>query len=137
MTMTLKEKIEVMEAFHAGKAIQCRLVNASPDSHWRDVEKPMWNFHASDYRVKPDDKPPTRKDLAMNYDQMIAVLQAAKDGKAIQRLLKVPGSKWEDDPKPPWDCGWDFACYFYRVKPEPRVSHKRSGGCGGWKYILV
>ena len=57
----------------------------------------------------------------MNYDQMIAVLQAAKDGKAIQRLLKSHGSKWEDDPKPPWDCGWNFACYNYRVKPEPRV----------------
>ena len=70
----------------------------------------------------------------MNYDQMIAVLQAAKDGKAIQRLLKVPGaSRWEDDLKP----SWDFSCYDYRVKPEPRVFYAAINSVGTLCAISV
>ena len=56
----------------------------------------------------------------MNYDQMIAVLQAAKDGKAIQMRSKVnrrTGGAWYDVTDPLWD----FAACNYRVKPEPRV----------------
>ena len=56
----------------------------------------------------------------MNYDQMIAVLQAAKDGKAIQMRSKVnrrTGGAWYDVTDPLWD----FAACDYRVKPEPRV----------------
>ena len=56
----------------------------------------------------------------MNYDQMIAVLQAAKDGKALQMQAKKrggTGGAWLDVANPLWN----FACYNYRVKPEPRV----------------
>lgn len=55
----------------------------------------------------------------MNYDQMIAVLQAAKDGKAIQMRAKVNrlGGAWWDVADP----FWDFSACDYRVKPEPRV----------------
>jgi hypothetical protein len=116
--MSLKEKIEVMEAFHAGKAIEWRWVGEIGE--WMVTEKPLWNFADCNYRVKPDDKPLTRKDLAMNYDQMIEVLQAAKDGKAIQMRSKVnrrTGGAWHDVTDPLWD----FAACNYRVKPEPRV----------------
>lgn len=55
----------------------------------------------------------------MNYDQMIEVLQAAKDGKAIQcRWVNAsPYNYWRDVEKPTWS----FAAYDYRVKPEPCV----------------
>ena len=55
-----------------------------------------------------------------NIDHMIAVMQAAKEGKAIQRRYRThPDTDvyWKDTPKPSWD--WDT--FDYRVKPaEPR-----------------
>ena len=55
-----------------------------------------------------------------DIDHMIAVLQAFKQGKAIQfRRRSHPDTDvyWKDTPKPCWD--WDT--FDYRVKPaEPR-----------------
>ena len=55
-----------------------------------------------------------------DIDHMIAVTQAAKEGKAIQRRhrhLHDADVYWKDTPKPSWD--WDT--FDYRVKPaEPR-----------------
>ena len=51
----------------------------------------------------------------MTHDEMIAVIQAHKDGKQIEYLLK-PVDRWVEihDPQ------WDFLHYDYRIKPEPR-----------------
>ena len=54
----------------------------------------------------------------MTHDEIIAVIQAHKEGKAIQ--IKTSGRDWSD-----WcDCtnpSWNFATCDYRVKPaEPR-----------------
>ncbi|EAH4635811.1 hypothetical protein A0M37_02600 [Campylobacter jejuni] len=46
---TLKEKIEVMEAFKNGKQVQVKDTN----SDWHDVKEPQWNWLSCDYRVKP------------------------------------------------------------------------------------
>lgn len=56
----------------------------------------------------------------MTIDEIIAVLQAFKDGKAIQFAVR------KSDPRK-WlelsirDLAWNFASYEYRVKPEPRT----------------
>jgi hypothetical protein len=50
----------------------------------------------------------------MTHDEMIAVIQAHKDGKMIQFKQKdVDGWVWA--PRP---C-WNFSSHEYRIKPEP------------------
>lgn len=53
----------------------------------------------------------------MTHDEMIEVIQAHKEGKAIERddLLCV-GTEWERMPR---DGKFNFATFRYRVKPEP------------------
>ena len=55
-----------------------------------------------------------------DIDHMIAVMQAAKEGKAIQRRhhhLHDIDVHWIDAPKP----SWNWTAFDYRVKPaEPR-----------------
>ena len=52
---------------------------------------------------------------AMTHDEMIAVIQAHKEGKAIQfkRHLR---DKWEDVDSDP---SWNFPEVDYRIKPSP------------------
>jgi len=71
----------------------------------------------------------------MNYDQMIAVLQAAKEGKAIQMRAKVNrlGGAWWDVADP----FWDFHTCDYRVKPEPRVFYAAINSAGTLCAISV
>lgn len=49
---TLREQIEVMEAFERGEKIQAnnKLGNFE---YWKDVKNPIWDWHCYDYRVKP------------------------------------------------------------------------------------
>ena len=55
-----------------------------------------------------------------DIDYMIATMQAAKEGKAIQRRYRthpVTDVYWKDTPKP----DWNWTDFNYRVKPaEPR-----------------
>ena len=46
--MTLREKIEVMEAFERGEEIEI-----SSDSGWLGDINPTWNFNEHLYRIKP------------------------------------------------------------------------------------
>ena len=48
---TVKEKIEVMQAFEDGKQVE---VTISGKSKWFNCGEPTWNWVASDYRVKPE-----------------------------------------------------------------------------------
>lgn len=52
----------------------------------------------------------------MTHDEMIAVIQALKDGKVIQFRTTL-GILWRD-----WDRGGylDFIAYVYRIKPTPK-----------------
>ena len=52
----------------------------------------------------------------MTLDEMFAVLQAAKEGKMIQRQHKA-FLDWCDIAEP----DWDFVHFNFRVKPEPRT----------------
>jgi hypothetical protein len=65
----------------------------------------------------------TRGSKTMTHDEMIAVLQAAKEGKKIE-VADRGGSNWGPTAMEPT---WNFATYDYRVRREPR-----SGT--GWKY---
>ena len=54
-----------------------------------------------------------------DIDHMIAVMQAFKEGKAIQywaRCNRGTDENWGDAPNPIWN----WATFEYRVKPEPR-----------------
>lgn len=52
----------------------------------------------------------------MTHDEMIAVIQAHKDGKPIQRKKEWAGDKcWSDLSVPTFD----FTNFDHRIKPEP------------------
>ena len=52
----------------------------------------------------------------MTHDEMIAVIQAHKDGKTIEsRARGIGGAKWVTLNEEP---SWQFSEYDYRIKPE-------------------
>lgn len=53
----------------------------------------------------------------MTYDEMIAVLQAAKEGKKIQFKLRQESVREYEDTFPIWN----FDGFDYRVKPEQKL----------------
>lgn len=54
----------------------------------------------------------------MEINEMIAVLQAHKEGKAVQFKSKTFSQSWIDV-RGGDSLGWDFSAYNYRIKPEP------------------
>ena len=48
--MTLREKIEVMEAFERGEEIEYSLINTND---WLSICDPVWNWDTFTYRIKP------------------------------------------------------------------------------------
>ena len=51
--MTLREKIEVMQAFERGEEIEC---NSLYNPKWTSTTSPAWNWNDFCYRVKPRPK---------------------------------------------------------------------------------
>ena len=47
--MTLREKIEVMEAFERGEEIEVSYINKEK---WSDISNPDWSWGAYNYRIK-------------------------------------------------------------------------------------
>jgi hypothetical protein len=47
---TIKEMVEVMQAFEQGRAIECQPLTWDT---WADCKEPGWNWQLYDYRVKP------------------------------------------------------------------------------------
>lgn len=60
----------------------------------------------------------------MNPDEMIAILQAYKEGKEIEFLdMKNPDEGWHPIPGMKWNFSldrWNFARHKYRIKPDQR-----------------
>lgn len=54
--------------------------------------------------------------MSMTHDEMIAVIQAAKEGKTIQIKGNISG-EWNDAS----GCRFNFVQCQYRIKPEPLV----------------
>ncbi|TXG77821.1 hypothetical protein E6Q11_02120 [Candidatus Dojkabacteria bacterium] len=53
MSKSIKEMVDVMQAFEAGSIIQIKDVDGVDYPCWTDVEHPCWNWGEYDYRVKP------------------------------------------------------------------------------------
>ena len=51
--MTLREKIETMQAFERGEEIEVSYVNKEK---WSDISNPDWSWGAYNYRIKPKPK---------------------------------------------------------------------------------
>ena len=51
--MTLREKIEVMQAFERGEEIEVSYVK---QDKWTDIANPDWSWVAYNYRIKPKPK---------------------------------------------------------------------------------
>ena len=51
--MTLREKIEVMEAFERGEEIEVSYVK---QAKWTGISNPDWSWGAYNYRIKPKPK---------------------------------------------------------------------------------
>lgn len=64
----------------------------------------------------------------MTIDEMIAVLQAAKQGETLQVMRNRDGS-WVDLGEAP---NWNFSVNTYRVKPEPREWRVPVGILNSW-----
>lgn len=65
---TIKEMIEVMQAYVGGKKIECRNINDHSD--WLSTQTPAWDWLRWDYRVKPVSKYrpyETTKELINDY----------------------------------------------------------------------
>jgi hypothetical protein len=54
--MTIDEQIAVMTAFRDGKAVEFRCTTTN--NRWMTTDKPVWNFHEIEYRVKPEPPKP-------------------------------------------------------------------------------
>jgi hypothetical protein len=48
---TLKEQIEVMQAFAEGKQVE--YCGEPTGGAWLDASTPVWDWHTKDYRIKP------------------------------------------------------------------------------------
>ena len=51
--MTLREKIETMQAFERGEEIEVSYVK---QAKWTDISNPDWSWTYYDYRIKPKSK---------------------------------------------------------------------------------
>lgn len=52
----------------------------------------------------------------MTHDEMIALIQAHKNGKTIQNRRIGRNEEWKDAPAP----SWNFWSFEYRIKSEPQ-----------------
>ena len=52
--MTLREKIEVMEAFERGEEIEIKHRDSAMD--WTLTKQPLWDWSKSTFRIKPKTK---------------------------------------------------------------------------------
>ena len=50
--MTIKQMIEVMQAYEDGKKIEVKAKRV--DDNWSWTPYPSWNWAACDYRIKPE-----------------------------------------------------------------------------------
>ena len=55
----------------------------------------------------------------MTHDEMIAVIQASKEGKQIQAKTYDMGTWYNCRPKPQFD----FSNWMYRIKPTPKYQY--------------
>lgn len=56
----------------------------------------------------------------MTHDEMIAVIQAHRDGKSLQwRFAKGGDCEWKECPPPIQGGAFNFELHYFRIKPKP------------------
>ena len=65
--MTLREKIEVMQAFERGEEIESK---AKVDITWDLVDLPTWDWTNREYRIKPKQKQVVAIEKWLIYDNL-------------------------------------------------------------------
>lgn len=107
---TLQEKIEVMQAFADGEAIEgC---NPGWSVEWVRCPHPTWDWVACEYRIAPKTLSPEEARRA----EIVAAYEAGAEIECCERYERVPS--WAVVREPAW-C-WKY--YNYRVKePEPAL----------------
>ena len=65
--MTLREKVETMEAFERGEEIQ---VDKGRYACWALTKEPSWNWSENNYRIKPKPKPTVVIEKWLCYDNL-------------------------------------------------------------------
>jgi len=109
---TLKEKIEVMQAFLDGKAIERGSISSSA---WCPTDDPQWNWTAFDYRISPakaEDEFLTLEELpnifyvrnnaSTETIQIVTIFQDGKFGTSRTPLNICEIRDWHN-------CGWDWS----------------------------
>ena len=76
--MTLREKIEVMEAFERGEEIEVSYVK---QAKWTDISNPDWSWGAYNYRIKPKKQTVTIEKwlYASGYNMAYYTVEATKE----------------------------------------------------------
>lgn len=75
--MKIEDKIKVMRAFSKGRLVQFRRIGGPP-SRWVGTTNPVWNFSASEYRVKPNE-PVTGYVTVLGYSLGTIIHESPKD----------------------------------------------------------
>ena len=65
--MTLREKIEVMQAFERGEEVE---VSDCGYEGWRTVNNPSWSWNVNKYRIKPKPKQVVAIEKWLIYDNL-------------------------------------------------------------------
>jgi len=78
-----------MQAFAAGKQIECRIKEDTFDRRWRITITPVWNFLDYEYRVKPNDRPAI---FAIRLPSGATITPYFEEADALAHAKSAPGS---------------------------------------------
>ena len=67
--MTLREKIEVMQAFERGEYVEVR-TDKTVAGQWSVTIDPLWNWKEFEYRIKPKSKQTITIEKWLIYDNL-------------------------------------------------------------------
>ena len=86
--MTLREKIECMEAFERGEEIEYRMAHITP-YEWDSIGDitPSWNWDTYNYRIKPKPKQVVVIEKWLIYDNLSKSYSIAEESN-IEEFLK-------------------------------------------------
>ena len=88
--MTLREKIECMEAFERGECVEVR-TDKTVAGQWRVTIDPLWDWNNNDYRIEPKPKQTvTIEKWLINYKALKMIVEVTDTERF---LLEFGGEK--------------------------------------------
>lgn len=76
--MTLREKIEVMQAFERGEYVEVR-TDKTESGTWSVAVDPLWDWNNNDYRIKPKPKQVVTIEKWLIYDNLSKSYSTAEE----------------------------------------------------------